>query len=90
MDEGRTGRDNYYREFTHVSPNNTVIQIFISINVHNEFYMQFNKAARKLIKAQGPKGALLFDIMYDVEKYGAETCSDDRIDAFMLQRPRAR
>ena len=86
---GRQNKGGYNREFTSVSPNKVVVPYFSGTNLINKPYLPFNKVVRKLIKAQGPSGALLLSILDDVEKYGVELYDNDRLQALMLQCPKA-
>ena len=68
----RHNKDSQHKEFTLVSLNKVIILIFTGTNLHTKLYMPFNKAVRKLIKAQGPRGTVLLQILDDVEKHGSE------------------
>ena len=85
---GRHGRD--YREFSLVSPNKVVVPILSGINLQNKPYMPFNKAVRRLIQTQGPRGVVLLSILDDVETYGAEPHDDDKLQRLIALNPRAR
>ena len=62
--------DKYHREFKLVSPNKIVVPRFSGTSLATRSYMPFNKAAKKLIKAQGPRGIQLLTILERVETYG--------------------
>lgn len=49
--------------------------------------MPFNKAVKKLIKAQGRRGLELLTIMEDVEKYYADPYDEAKLIALMVQCP---
>ena len=63
--------------------------MFSGVNLNTKPYMPFNKAVRKLIKAQGPKGVVLLTILDEVEKYGDEPFDNDRLLALIEQYPKA-
>ena len=71
-DSERRDKDQYYKEFTPVSPSKVVITVFTGVNLHSKPYMPFNKVVREFIKAQGPNGIMLLTILDEVEKYGGE------------------
>ena len=50
--------------------------------------MPFNKVARKLIKAQGPRGVSLLQILDEVETYGSEPFGNSKLEALVEQCPR--
>lgn len=85
----RQPRDNYKREFILVISKNIVIPNFSGTNSTMRPYMPFNTAIRKLIKAQGPRGTVLFIILDEVENYGAEPFDHDKLEALIAQCPRA-
>ena len=51
--------------------------------------MPFDKAIRKLIRAQGPKGLTLLQILDNVEMYGSRPYDDNKLEALAQQCPRA-
>lgn len=81
--------DNQYREFTLVSPNKIIVPTFSGIHLNRKPYMQFNKAIKKLIKAQGANGMNLITILEDVTTYGDKPYGNNKLVALAEQEPRA-
>ena len=82
QDDGQM-RNLHNKEFSLVSPNKIIVPMLSGTNLHNKPYMPFNKAKRKFIRTQGQSGIVLLQIFDDVEKYGAELYTNNKLVAFL-------
>ena len=71
------------KELMLVNPRNVIVQTFSGTNLHNRPYMPFNKAMRKLIRAQGGDGELLLNIFDQVEEWGSTPFNNDKFSALV-------
>ena len=83
------GVDKSTKEFMLVNPRNVIVPSFSGFTLNSKPYMPFNKAMRKLIRAQGIDGELMLEVLIEVEKYCNTPFDNDKFHDLILQCPKA-